>query len=814
MNISRRYKKYVAGGTALALAAGSIGMHAWTGESLAADGEPAALVVETRRENVGLGEADKRNLSKDETVYVIAAADGGPREIIVSDWIKNAIHTSSISDATGLTDIVNVKGTESFCREGDYLGVWDADGNDIYYQGSIEKELPVDMKVEYFLNGNRISPDELAGKSGHVVIRFSYTNNQKQRVMIKGEEKEMYVPFVALTTMMLDNGKFRNVEVSKGKVINDGEHLMVVGYAMPGMQENLEVEKEDLDIPDYVEISGDVSDFQLAATMTMVSNNIFRELDTDSSGSMDELSSDLDELQDAMNQLMDGCSELYDGISELYDKSGDLKEGTDKMHDGAVELSDGARSLKDGAGTLKAGAVQLNEGLETLNAKNDDLVAGAKAEFEGLLQLATMQLKTSAAAINPAFAASIPDLTMENYGAVLDNVITMISGGGIGTQSPVTGRQAQAEAWAEADRRQIEQAVERIMREKIRQELMDGGNAVESIPAPKTEENVPAVSEGASTGNSGEAGNSQVQPEGMESLGTSESLGASGDNATWESTEAPGNTAGPESTETSETTDASGIQDMESGTSGTSCDETSLEKAGNEMAALAGSDADRRATVVANDRFSLVAEENVAAGEELEEAVEEAFASPQMQEEFRNQVNAIESMAAYDEAGAPAAAGAADPAVQLKSLKALLDGYNQVYQGLLQYTAGVSGANAGSRQLAEGSRELWEGAEKLYEGTKELRDGSSELNDGGTKLIDGVLKLKDGGLELKDGAEEFNEEGIKKLVDVFEDDIEGLMDRMDAMKEISSEYRSFAGIREDMEGSVKFIYKTEGIETK
>ena len=814
MNISRRYKKYVAGGTALALAAGSIGMYAWTGETLAADSEPAAMVVETPRENVCLGEADKRNLSKDETVYVIAAADGGPREIIVSDWIKNAMHTSSISDATGLTDIVNVKGSESFCREGDSLGVWDADGNDIYYQGSIEKELPVDMKVEYFLNGNRISPDELAGKSGHVVIRFSYINNQKQRVMINGEEKEMYVPFVALTTMMLDNGKFRNVEVSKGKVINDGEHLMVVGYAMPGMQENLEVEKEDLDIPDYVEISGDVSDFQLAATMTMVSNSIFHELDMDTSGSMDELSGDLDELQDAMNQLMDGCGELYDGISELYDKSGDLKEGTDKMHDGAVELSDGARSLKDGAGTLNAGAVQLNEGLETLNARNDDLVAGAKAEFEGLLQLATMQLRASAAAINPAFAASIPDLTMENYGAVLDNVITMVSGGGIGTQPPVTGRQAQAEAWAEADRRQIEQAVERIMREKIRQELMDGGNAVENIPAPKTEENVPAVPEGASTGDSGEAGDGQVQPESTESLGTSENLGASGDNATWESTEASGNTSGLENTETSETTDTSGTQDMESGTPGTSCDETSLERAGNEMAAHAGGDADRGAIVVANDRFSLVAEGNVAAGAELEEAVEEVFASPQMQEEFRNQVNAIESMAAYDAAGAPAAAGTADPAAQLKSLKARLDGYNQVYQGILQYTAGVSGAGAGSRRLAEGSRELWEGAEKLYDGTKELRDGSSKLNDGGTKLIDGVLKLKDGGLELKDGAEEFNEEGIKKLVDVFEDDIEGLMDRMDAMKEISSEYRSFAGIREDMEGSVKFIYKTEGIETK
>ena len=129
----------------------------------------------------------------------------------------------------------------------------------------------------------------------------------------------------------------------------------------------------------------------------------------------------------------------------------------------------------------------------------------------------------------------------------------------------------------------------------------------------------------------------------------------------------------------------------------------------------------------------------------------------------------------------------------------------------MAYTAGGASASSGSGQLTEGSQKLYDGTKELAEGTGKLKDGTHELRDGGDKLIHGIQQLWEGGQELADGVNKFNEEGIQKLVETFDDDVQGLADRLRAIQDVSRKYRSFAGISDDMEGSVKFVYKTEGI---
>lgn len=136
----------------------------------------------------------------------------------------------------------NVKGDETYTVGGDGARVWDAQGNDIYYQGSIEKELPVSLSVSYRLNGQSISPAELAGKSGRVTIRFDYKNNQYETVEIDGKQEKIYVPFVMLTGVLLDNEIFSDVTVSGGKLINDGSRTVVAGIAVSGASEQSEYE--------------------------------------------------------------------------------------------------------------------------------------------------------------------------------------------------------------------------------------------------------------------------------------------------------------------------------------------------------------------------------------------------------------------------------------------------------------------------------------------------------------------------------------------------------------------------------------------
>ena len=77
--------------------------------------------------------AANTDISKEETVYVNAAADGTPQEITVSDWLKNSASAGDLSDVSDLKDIKNVKGDETFSQDGDKL-TWNTEDKDIYYQ--------------------------------------------------------------------------------------------------------------------------------------------------------------------------------------------------------------------------------------------------------------------------------------------------------------------------------------------------------------------------------------------------------------------------------------------------------------------------------------------------------------------------------------------------------------------------------------------------------------------------------------------------------------------------------------------------------
>ncbi|MCR5102485.1 MAG: hypothetical protein K6B41_14145, partial [Butyrivibrio sp.] len=231
-------------------------------------------------ESSGFGSSSSE-ADKEETVYVTTDANGTVSDVIVSNWLKNTGTDGTIKDSTNLSDIVNVKGNETYVENDDGTITWLADGSDIYYQGSTSQELPVSIKVTYTLDGKEISPSELAGKSGHVVIRYDYTNNAKQTVKINNEDTDIYTPFAMISGTMLDSDNFTNVTVSSGKVISDGNKLVIMGVALPGLKESLNLDEnkleelslkdddDDFNIPDYVEIEADTTDFEQPMTLTM-----------------------------------------------------------------------------------------------------------------------------------------------------------------------------------------------------------------------------------------------------------------------------------------------------------------------------------------------------------------------------------------------------------------------------------------------------------------------------------------------------------------------------------------------------------------
>ncbi|MBR1533700.1 MAG: hypothetical protein IJ639_05005, partial [Ruminococcus sp.] len=306
--------------------------------------------------------ADEAALFKDETVYVMANADGTVDKIIVSDWIKNNKHAEVIEDVSTLSDIENVKTDASFTVNSDNMRVWAADGEDLYIQGESTEQLPVDLTLTYTLDGKVTTPEEIAGKSGDVTIRFDYTNNEYENVEIDGKKERIYVPFFMLSGLFLDSEKFSDVTVTNGKVVSDGDRIIVAGIAFPGLQHDLGLSRDDVDIPDYFEITAHTDDFELGTTVTIATNGLLNQLDLDDIDSLDDLNDSLDALDSAMSALIDGSSQLYSGLNTLLDSTGTLTSGVDAIYAGAVQVSDGAKQVDDGAKALSDGASELSAG--------------------------------------------------------------------------------------------------------------------------------------------------------------------------------------------------------------------------------------------------------------------------------------------------------------------------------------------------------------------------------------------------------------------------------------------------------------------
>lgn len=345
---------------------------------------------------------------KDETVYIVTDASGNPTNITVNDQLKNKDGAATLVDKTDLKDIVNVNGDGSYTENSDGTITWDTESADVYYQGTTDKTLPVTVSLSYQLDGKDIRPEDLAGKSGHVKIRFDYKNTATVKEKVGDKEEDVTVPFAMISGAILPMDKFTNVSVTNGKIMGDGQNNIVVGMAFPGLKDALDWENlkddakddearkklDDVDIPEYVEIEADVKDFALDMTMTMASSNILSDLgdvdDIDVSSvtdKMNDLQDGTDKLEDGAKQLKDGTSDLKDGVTELADGTSDLKDGTSDLKDGASKLKDGTSDLKDGASDLKDGTSDLKDGASTLKSGTSELKNGASDLKSGTSKL-------------------------------------------------------------------------------------------------------------------------------------------------------------------------------------------------------------------------------------------------------------------------------------------------------------------------------------------------------------------------------------------------------------------------------------------
>ena len=324
------------------------------------------------------------SVDKSETVHVQVNPSGDVSEVTVENLLANDAKQEQLTDKTALSDIKPADDKQSFAQEGDGTIVWKTNGKQVSYKGGSTLEPPVEVAVTYTLDGSRIAPEKLAGKSGHLVMRIDYKNTSSSQRSVNGETRTIYTPFMCMTALMLDSEVFSNVQVENGKVIDDKGGMAVIGYALPGLKESLDIDSEDvdLDLPEHIQITADVTDFALDPVYTIITPELFGDLDSsDLDFGLDDMDEGSDSLRDAMGLLISGSSALGDALHQLTSGTrqigggvAEFKEKIGALPTGIAALSTGLTNLSDGLGAAKEASGQLADGAAGLT----DLAAGAQ----------------------------------------------------------------------------------------------------------------------------------------------------------------------------------------------------------------------------------------------------------------------------------------------------------------------------------------------------------------------------------------------------------------------------------------------------
>lgn len=711
----------------------------------------AKTIQNTIESNVKFNEVGE---DKEETVYVLTDANGNVNKTIVSDWLKNKDGSDKLEDKSDLKDIENVKSDADYITGEDGAITWNANGEDIYYQGTTDKQLPVDVKVTYLLDGKEMSPSEIAGKSGKVTIKFEYTNNQKKEITVNGKKTEMYVPFTMISGMILDGNKFRNVEVNSGKVISDGNRLVVVGLGFPGMNSNLALSDitgdNKTEFPETVEVTADVEDFSLALTLTMGSADLISAVDVDSVTAVDDLKDVVKKLVESTDALQTGSAKLSDGLKTLKNSFGTYSTGIKTyvntvnsniglLNEKVPSFVDGTKQISDGVGQIVgamegdngavSGANQLAQGSAELSNGLNDLansVGTVGSTDNNTVTGAVNNIATGSSTLFSYVDKMLAGFDDQNGSYGLTNGSKAVSDGSKAVSDGVNALVSQLNKMIQTINTSISDNEKSIA--QLNAVIRGGKNP--QTGADLTAQEIAVY-------------NAQIQ----QLTGANTALKTMLQNMN------------PETMNQQLTTLSQGAKSVADGASGV----------------LNG---------VATLQNGL--------------------------KEFKTQGNTlVQGTAQLNSSMSQLVAGIGKLQVGSVQVKdgsaALASGVNQLYGAVKnQLQPGVS-------TLYDGANLLSTSVNQLYEGTKPTAKDVNTLLSGTDQLASGIGELQTGAETLSSGMKQFNDEAISKVSDFVNGDLTTITERIKATVNLAKEYNIYSDAVEGKSTSVKFVYETDGI---
>nr|MCW2728430.1 hypothetical protein [Aeromicrobium sp.] len=429
----------------------------FSGISLAAAGfiAPGAFAAETIDDDV--------TVSNTETVQVLMNAAG--------KIDAQRVYEQTVLRGKGKVDVSNPVSTKNL-RNLDGFGSFDVRDDKVRIDTSVDgvkkfrsvsdftKDLPVEVKVTYTLNGKTVEPGDVVGESGDLEVRYEVKNvtGKVQDVTYvdgtgqeKSEPNAVVIPLVgSLTTTLPDT--FTRVTSAEANAGGDGRGGTQLNFNMTlfppigadrvtfgykaritdGVVPKASMSVLPVNPLESPSFKGGAASYkggaESGADLTAGANTIDANLLKIRDGASDlvagilELKAGADKLSAGLQQdaapgakkLADGADQLDAGAKKLAGGTGDLTAGAKKLNAGAGDLSDGLKTAKsgapallDGVAKLRAGAVKVDRGLVALDS---GVLAGGdkfKATFAGSVDAATAGV---AAQIAPSVNGAIDQL--------------------------------------------------------------------------------------------------------------------------------------------------------------------------------------------------------------------------------------------------------------------------------------------------------------------------------------------------------------------------------------------------------------------
>lgn len=759
---------------------------------------------------------DENPTEKTETVYSVLNSDGSISDTIVSSWLHDEDGINNIKETLNLTDVKNIKSNEKPSKDGNTY-TWNAKGNDVYYEGTGTKQLPVSVKLRYELDGQEMSAKDMEGKSGHLKLTISFTNNYSEVKNINGKSIVIHPSYLAGGMLNMSAGNFTNVKCESGKIVNDGTNEMLAFANIPGLNETLRSAGLDkvnnqLGISDDVTVEADVNNFDLGSIMVGMTNEIDLASELGDIGSVSELTDGIDQLIEADDQLIDGSKQLYDGTTQLkegiaplssaYPQIETLTNAFDQLHDGTTTLSTGLNQYTAGVDQLNVvskqnlyklsmGATTLNTSLNNKESKSqlNQLVQGSQALDAGIQNL-NEQVNGDDSMLKPDMVKKLTEAlktTNEQVGS-LGQVLNDL--------------QDQEGAFVDLSN-QIEKASENINKlgtlKTSFKEVTDGASAIittdnaqiksvdDQLAAIRTKEinalnaSIEALKNAANAVPKDDTTGAKAKIE--EQINTLESQKAAlGDASSLSVT-------------------LKDLSQCQAGIDKIVADsEKTLEKL-NDVYNSSKTDINKLSAKLGEAKESIKVLNGV-----MKQLNENGITS----EEFETKVNTLKAGVEKLAKNSPALAnGVATLANKLNSLG---EGLNGLDSGMSQAYTGITQATS---QLSDNSDSLRNGAKALNNGTAQLsasKSKMSELTNGLTKLSDAVDQLNDGAQQLYEGNEQFKSEGLDQLkekVDLGVGELETLQSVMNEIKAMNKEYASYSGAPEGATVTSRYVFRTK-----